>query len=153
MEKYVGKDYKPKKLNIENILTKALNNDNNENIMKLDKSKISKLKNDILQKLQLNKKELKELHKKLKDYRYVVDLADMNYGSYIRWINLNKEEIKLTNGAIMIDIKMTSDGLRIMCKNNMNKIFLIDYDVCLIFQKINQQESVLLEVIEYISKT
>lgn len=152
MEKYIPKDFEPTKLKVENLLSRALNNDNNENIMKLDKEKISKYKNDILQQLRLNKQSLKELHKKLKDYRYITDLADLNYGSFIRTIGLKKEEIKLTNGGIVMDIKMGPKGLIIVCRNYRNVFFNVNFDEHLIFQKINEQERILLEVIDYVNK-
>jgi hypothetical protein len=155
MEKYVGDDFKPKKLDINNLLTKALNNETNESIMKLDRSKISKYKNDILQKLQLDRKKLKLYAKKLKNYRYVSDLSDLNYGSYIRWINLSNiediEDIKITNGGVLLDIKMTNNGILILCKNFRNIIFQIKFDECLIFQKLTNQEEILLRVIDYIN--
>ena len=44
------------------------------------------MKNNILQKLQLDRETLKSFHKKLKGYRYCVDMADVQYGYYIRWI-------------------------------------------------------------------
>ena len=59
----------------------------------------------MLQRLGLERDELKNLHKKLKGYRYCSDMNDVQYGYYIRWIPLkNPEFIKLTNGGIIIDI-------------------------------------------------
>jgi TPP-dependent trihydroxycyclohexane-1,2-dione (THcHDO) dehydratase len=153
MDEYLPKDYKVKDFNINNILTKALNNDNNDKIINLTKQKISKYKNDALQQLQLPRLKLKEINKKLKEYRYISDLSEINYGSYIRWINLNNiDNIKLTNGGIILDMKMTNKGIIIICKNNMNRNFGIYFDECLIFQKLSDQENVLLEVIDYINK-
>ena len=51
-----------------NHLLSSLENENNESIMKLTSSKISDEKNNILQKLQLERNELKELNKKLKAF-------------------------------------------------------------------------------------
>ena len=65
-------------------------------------SKIKNIKNDILQKLQLDKETLKDYHKKLKNYRYIDEINELKYGNFIRSINLNKEtldEIKLNNGG------------------------------------------------------
>ena len=88
----------------------ALDNDENESIMKLTSSKIKQYKNDILQKLQLKGKDLKEIHKKLKEYRYCENLDDIQFGAYIRWISLkNPDNIKLTNGGIICDIKSHDD--------------------------------------------
>ena len=63
-------------LNIEHIL-KALENEDNENILQLDHEKISKMKNDILQKLGLSRDKLKQYHKSLKNYRFIDELPDL----------------------------------------------------------------------------
>ena len=51
----------------ENDLKKALENENNESIINLTISEIKSEKNDILQKLQLGKEDLKDNLKKLKE--------------------------------------------------------------------------------------
>ena len=55
----------------ENKLLHALENETNASIMRLTTAKIKEHKNNILQKLQLERSKLKEMHKKLKEYRYV----------------------------------------------------------------------------------
>jgi len=98
-------------LNVEDLL-KALDNENNTGVAGLTTSKIKKEKNDILQKLQLSGQELKDLHARLKDYRYINELNDIQMGRYIRWIPLNTEtaEIKLTNGAFIVNTFLNEDG-------------------------------------------
>ena len=59
-------------LNVDSLL-KALENEDNENILQLDHKKISKMKNDILQKLHLSRDKLKQIHKSLKNYRFIDD--------------------------------------------------------------------------------
>ena len=87
-------------------LVKALDNENNSSIMNYNTSMLKSIKNDYLQKLMLSRDKLKEYHVKLKDYRYVDDLTDIQYGRYIRWINLkDPNNIKLTHGGLIIDIK------------------------------------------------
>lgn len=137
-------------LNIENLL-KALDNDENESLIDLTTRKIKSMKNDMLQKLQLPKERLKVYHKKLKDYRYVGELHEIRYGAYIRWINLkNIDHLKLTNGGIICDIQVTDTGLWIKCKNNMNRFFQLKLDECLIFQKLSDQEKIILKALDYL---
>ena len=107
----------------------------------------------MLQRLQLPRDKLKEFHKKLKKYRYCSDLKDIQFGFYIRWISLkNPEKIDLTNGGIVCDIKITEKGIYVVCKNRFNNIFQLKFDECLIFQKISQQEAVILKVLDYLVK-
>ena len=134
-------------------LVKALDNENNESIMNYNSRLIKTIKNDYLQKLILPREKLKEYHTKLKDYRYVDDLSDIQYGRYIRWINLkNPEKIELTRGGMIIDIKILGNGIHVVCKNTYNTRFQIKIDECYIFQKLTDQEKILLLALDYIQK-
>ena len=136
----------------ENDLLKALENENNEDITKYNSRLLKQIKNDYLQKLNLPRDKLKEFHEKLKDYRYVDDLNSINYGRYIRWINLNKpENITLTSGGIIIDIKILSNGIHLLCKNYQNKKFQIKLDENIIFQRLTPQEKVILSALDYVA--
>jgi len=139
-------------MDIESLLH-ALDNENNEGIVDLNMATIAKNKNDILQKLQLPRNELISLQKKLKLYRYIDDLKDIRFGGYIRWISLkNPENIKLTNGGIICDIKEINDDIHIKCKNRMNMIFQTKLSEGIIFQKLNDQEQVILNALKYLEK-
>mgnify|MGYP000993814927 FL=1 len=134
-----------------NNLLQALDNNKNENIIDLDNIIIAKRKNDILQQLGLSRTQLIILQKKLKKYRYIDGLKDLQFGNYIRWMNLkNPEIIKLTNGGIICDIKELNNDIHIYCKNNINRIFQIKLSEVIIFQKLNNQENVILQAIKYL---
>jgi len=135
----------------EEALAKAINNENNESIIKLNSEKISTIKNNILQQLQLPRLELKSLNKKLKQYRYIDEIPDIQYGSYIRWISLkNPDNIKLTSGGIIIDIELFDDGVHIRCKNNLGRIMQIKMNECLIFQKLTDQERLIIHILDHL---
>lgn len=139
-------------LNIDSLL-KSLDNEDNAGLLELDFKKIKSIKNDILQKLNLSKEKLKKIHKQLKEYRYVDEMPDIKYGSYIRWIPLkDPENIKLTNGGYICDIKICNEGVHIVCRNNMNRYFQLCMHECILFQKLNEQEKTLLSVLEYINE-
>lgn len=138
-------------------LLNALDNESNKHIMNLSYAIIKKEKNDILQQIQLKGDSLKIYHKKLENYRYISDISQLNNGNYIRWINLKKfyekmDNNNLTNGAIICDWKIFETGIHIICKTNFNKIFQIKFDENLIFQKLTDQENILLSVMNYINK-
>jgi len=139
----------PTKDEIEN----ALDKETNKGILDLTSSKIKQEKNDILQRLQLSREQLKNYHTTLKRYRYIDNLKDIIVGNYIRWINLsNPENIRLTNGAFVADFKETPETIYIVCKNNFGRFFNVDVNKCLVFQKLNHQEETLLAVINYLEK-
>jgi hypothetical protein len=130
-------------------LLHALDNDNNEAIVDLNYEKIAKDKNDMLQQLKLPRNELTYLHKQLKSYRLVNDMNDLRFGSYVRWISLkNPEEIKLTNGGIVCDMKIINEELHIKCKNKMNRIFQIKISEVILFQKLSEQEQIILKALK-----
>jgi len=134
-------------------LKKALDNESNESLCDLNSGLIKQIKNDMLQQLQLPRDKLKEFHKKLKDYRYVDDLSNLQYGRFIRWINLNKtDNIFLTNGAHIMDIKIEKKGIQVLCRNNMNRFITLNIDQHMIFQKITDQEQVLICAMDYLNK-
>jgi hypothetical protein len=94
------------------------------------------------------------MHKQLKAYRYIETLAEVRYGGYIRWISLkNPEMIKLTNGGIIVNIKiMNEEEVHLVCRNKMNHLFQIKLNENIIFQKLNDQEQVLLSAMDYLNK-
>ena len=139
-------------MNIE-LLQQALQNDNNLSIINTNIQEIKTQKNDILQQLGLKKNDLKEFHSKLKDYRYIDDIKDLNYGNNIRWISLkNIDNVKITNGAVLCDIKILDKGLSLCLKTFNNRYFTIYLNENLIFQKISDQEKILLKAIDYLNK-
>lgn len=138
-------------LNIEKLLS-ALEDDDNAQLLELDFKKIEIEKKDILDKLQLPKKQQNDILKKLRQYRYIDELPGMKYGSYVRWISLkNPENLKLTNGGIVCEMKVGDKGIVIVCKNNFNRFFQLNMTETLIFQKLTEEELVLLSALEYIN--
>lgn len=139
--------------NVNETITEIVEELKNKNLLHLSSSKIKALKNNILQKLCLTREELLKYHKVLEEYKYVDELDEINIGSYIRWFNLKKmDNIKLTNGGIIVDIQPGIDDITIVCKNNLNKFFSLSLNKCIIFQKLNYQEQLLIKIVDYIQK-
>ena len=139
-------------LDIEKLLT-ALDNEDNASVIQLNYEKIHKDKNDILQKLHLPKDQLKMLNKQVKTYRHVDNLDDLRYGSYIRWISLkanNKDAIKLTNGGLLCHMKQVDEDIHLVCKNKMGFMFQLNMSENIVFQKLNDQELVILSALKYL---
>lgn len=135
-----------------NKLIKALENENNEHIVTNDLKNISKIKNDILQNLGLPTYMLKNLHKSLKDYKFVDELPDLQLGRCIRYIKLKDvKNIRLTNTLIACDVKIENNGIIIVCKNFQNRYFQINMNEVLIFQKITDQEKIILSALKYLN--
>ena len=134
-------------------LLQALDNEKNDSIMGMTSQRIKGAKNDILQRLQIKGPELKVLHKKLKNYRYCAEPKDLRYGFYIRWIPLkNPDKLYLTNGGIICDFKIIDNQLHVVCKNNYNHLMQVKFDETIIFQKLSNQERVILDILDYLDK-
>lgn len=136
-------------------LLDSLENENNEKLLSFTSKKIVEMNQKVLQELHLTKVETMNLLQKLKNYKYVDEMDDLNYGTFLRWIPLtNPERIELTKGAIFCELKITDDGLRLVCKNHCfpPRHFQIKMDENLIFQKLTDQELVLLSALDYLAK-
>mgnify|MGYP001189939243 CR=1 FL=1 len=134
------------------FLEKSLSNDSNKNISKLTFNYINNQKETIINELNLTKKDTNNLLKRLKDYQYIDEMPELVEGRYIRWINIiNPNNIKLTNGGILCEIKI-EDYVSLVMKNNMNRFFQINLDENLIFQKLTDQEKIILYAIDLVNK-
>ena len=134
------------------FLEKSLTNECNKNITNLTFNNINKNKQAIISDLYLSKRDKETLLKQLKDYQYIDELPDLVEGRYIRWINIiNPHNIKLTNGGILCEIKI-EDYVTLVMKNKINRFFQINLDENLIFQKLTDQEKVILYAIDLANK-
>jgi len=136
-------------------LLKALDNDSNEQILNFTTKKIIETNLSILKELHLSNKDTLELLEKLKGYKYVDELNELKYGTYLRWIPMNNPNaIILTKGAIFCETKITDNGIFMVCKNYgfSSKHFQISLDNNLVFQKLTNQEQIILSAMDHLSK-
>jgi hypothetical protein len=136
------------------VLVKALDDESNEALMNLTTDKIIKMNLTILQELQFSKETVLTYMKKLKGYRYVDEIKDVKYGAFIKWIPITDPTyLPLNIGGIICDIKLIDTGIIIVCKNFMHKHYQIKMDECLLFQKLSNQELVLLSALDHLTMT
>ena len=130
-----------------------LEKDNNSTIVNLSTQKIQNHKNTILQQLGFPSKVLKTFHKKLKHYRYCGELPDLVPGNYIRWIVIkDPENIYLTNGAFFCDTDFINNEIHVICRNGIGRVFQVKFDEILIFQRLSDDEKLILKVVDYLDK-
>jgi len=138
-----------------NKLLKALDDTSNEGLLNFTTEKIKEMNLNILKELALSKVETLELFKKLNGYKYVDEMNELKYGTYLRWISVkDQNNIYLTRGALFCEVNITDNGVNIVCKNMGTgcRHFQIKMDECLLFQKLTQQELVLLNALDHLSK-
>jgi hypothetical protein len=136
-------------------LLKALDDDSNETLLNFTSDKIKEMNLNIIKELQLPRKDTLDIMNKLRDYKYVDEMNELKYGAYIRWIPIeDPSNIHLTKGALFCEMKITDDGVFCVCKNfgyNMRH-FQLSMDKNLIFQRLTDQELVLLSALDHLSK-
>jgi hypothetical protein len=138
-----------------NKLLKALDDESNEKLLNFTTSKLVEMNLNIIKELQLNDLNTMKMMKKLKGYKYVDEMSDLKYGTYIRWIPINNiDNIEIKTGAIFCETKITDNGVFLICKNlgYMSKYFQIKLDECLVFQKLTEQELVLVSALDHLAK-
>ena len=134
-----------------NKLENALDNSKNESIMNFTTKKIMELNLKILQELKLDKKTTIDYLKKLKEYKFVDELTDLKHGAYIRWIPItNSDYLPLNQCGIVCDIKIADEGVFVVCKNFMHRHYNFKMDDVLIFQKLTNQELIILSALDHL---
>ena len=139
---------------ISEVLNQAIDDESIETLLGLTTVKIKEMNLKVINELGLPKDEAISIMRKLNDYKYIDEMDDLKYGTYIRWIKLNDpDDLNLTKGAIFSDIKITDQGVNLLCKNfgGSSKQFTIKMDECLIFRKLTNQEMVLLSALDHLS--
>jgi hypothetical protein len=126
-------------IDIESLLSKIGNNhyleDKNVNDISLEVY-------NGLEPLQLNKDIMNNYCNRLIGYRVVDRICDLRNGIMIRWIKKNNG--RLTNGGLLMSVKIEDKGVQLLCKNSINNFFNIRFDDCIIFQKLTLEEQVIL---------
>lgn len=135
-------------------LLQALDDDRNESLIQFTTEKMRRMTLDVLKELGLPREETLALFQKLKDYKYVDELTDLKYGTYLRWIPLeDPSHLALTKGALFCEVKMINQGTFCVCKNYgfSKRHFLLSMDKNLIFQRLTEQERVLLQALDHLA--
>jgi hypothetical protein len=133
-------------------LNKALDNQQNAILLKLNNKEITQMNKQIILSLPKMTNKIAASHlKSLKGYRYVDEISDLKSNVYIKWIRYDSTNI-LTKGAISCSVKITNDGMLIMCRNFYGKFFYVNMEECAVFQKITDEENVILSAMDYLLK-
>lgn len=103
---------------------------------------ISKEIFDAIDELKLDREIAMDYCARLTGYRLVDRICDLRNGILLRWIK--RTNGCLTNGGLLVNVKMDPKGVQLLCKNNMHRFFCVRFDDCLIFQKLTMEEQLVL---------
>ena len=136
------------------LLDVASNNETNADILSLSNEKILKERVDIINELPIDKEEKVDLLRKLQGYRYVDEIHELKNGSFLRWRNTSDlDNISLVQGAFFCEFVFTDNNTCMRMRNIRGRYFEVKMDDIIIFQKLTQQEKVLLAALSYISSS
>jgi len=127
-------------LNIDEILEAAEHVDR-EYIEHHSLKTISKEIFSCLQEINMERENIHKYCQSLLQYKYIEYVHHIHKGKHIRWIRNGK----LTNGGIVVDVKFLHNGTHILCKNH-QRFIQYKFDDCKTFQKLTQQELLILQI-------
>jgi len=90
----------------------------------------------------LEEEKAKDYCMRLIGYRLVDRICDLRNGRLIRWIKRGNGS--LTNGGLLMTVKIENTGVTLLCKNNINRFFNARFDDCIVFQKLSMEEQIVL---------
>ena len=100
----------------------------------------------------LSKTDITNMLKRLVGYRTVDELDAIHIGQYTRWIQKYQDDVKLTNGGILLNIIFTVEGINLTIRLWNNRVMQVRFDDCLIFQKLSFGEQLILMASDYVNK-
>ena len=106
---------------------------------------------DIMNALDISTDNKLKFCNKLIGYRSIDQINELHKGKYIRWYRNSNG--KLTNGGILVDIKFLDNGIHILCMNSMRRFIQYKFDDCITFQKLTDEEQLILMAYAYIQNT
>ena len=75
-------------------------------------------------------------------YRLIDRICDLRNGRLIRWVK--KSNGILTNGGLLMNVKIEDKGIILLCKNNAHRFFNLRFDDSIVFQKLTMEEQLVL---------
>jgi hypothetical protein len=90
--------------------------------------------------LDISEENKRDICQRLIGYRWVDRLCDLRSGRLVRWVKKGK----LTNGGLLMNVKIENTGVILLCKNNVGRFFSIKWDDSVVFQKLTMEEQLVL---------
>jgi hypothetical protein len=91
--------------------------------------------------------DLEILKKQLKDYIFVNEIGDLQPGTFIRAFFSGK----LLSPCIFCEIKFTTEGMSLFCRNLYKPIFFhINIEKTIVFRKLTKEEKIILKALKTI---
>jgi hypothetical protein len=94
---------------------------------------------------------LPSFYEKLAGFRHVDKVYLLHRGKYARWIRNDSDPPKLENGGIVVDTKITDNGVVVLCKLG-SRFTQYRFNDCITYQKLTPDEMLILSAYTALSK-
>ena len=137
-----------------NAILSAMNKRENNTIANMTLKKIAARRHEILSSLNVTPEKMEEFERKLHMYRVIEDPHDLKHNQLIRWIPLRSLETRpyVTLGGCLFRIKQNeTDGIHIVTIRNVKRfVFNIKFELNVVFQRLSQEELLILRAVEFV---
>ena len=137
-----------------NAILSAMNKTENNTIANTTLKKIHARRHEILASMNLTPEKLAEFERKLHMYRVIENPYDLKHNQLIRWIPLRSLEARpyVTLGGTLFRVRENvEDKMHIVTIRNIKRfVFNIRFELNVVFQRLSQEELLILRVLEYI---
>ena len=137
-----------------NAILSAMNKTENNTIANLTMKKIEARRHEILSSLNLTPEKMAEFERKLPMYRVIENPYDLKHNQLIRWIPLRSLETRpyITLGGTLFRVRENpEEGVHVVTIRNVKRfVFNIKFELNVVFQRLSQEELLILRAVEYV---
>ena len=137
-----------------NAILSAMTKTENSTIANMTLNKIAARRHEILSSLNLSTEKMEEFERKLHMYRVIEDPRELKHNQLIRWIPLRSLETRpyVTLGGCLFKIRYNDEEhLHIVTMRNVKRfVFNIKFELNVVFQRLSQEELLILRAVEYV---
>jgi hypothetical protein len=137
-----------------NAILSAMTKTENSTIANMTVKKIATRRHEILSSLNLTPEKMEEFERKLHMYRVIENPHELKHNQLIRWIPLRSLETRpyVTLGGCLFKIKYNDEeSLHIVTMRNVKRfVFNIKFELNVVFQRLSQEELLILRAVEYV---
>jgi len=137
-----------------NAILSAMTKSENSTIVNMTLPKIAARRQEVLSSMNLTPEKMAEFERKLQMYRVVETPDELKHNQLIRWIPLRSLETRpyVTIGGCLFRVKYKEEeALHIVTIRNVKKfVFNIKFELNAVFQRLSQEELLILRAVEYV---
>jgi hypothetical protein len=137
-----------------NAILSAMTKTENSTIANMTLKKIAARRHEVLSTMNLTPEKMAEFERKLQMYRVIETPDELKHNQLIRWIPLRSLETRpyITLGGCLFRVRYNDEeSLHIVTIRNVKRfVFNIKFELNAVFQRLSQEELLILHAVEYV---